>query len=85
VPSGGPAATNQPRWDFWGNFMQSLIGNRPMASVAGNHEIESVRSCFPLSNGHRLARHCDTARIGTPLQRRASITRLMLFVRIFLG
>ena len=40
---GGPAASNQPRWDFWGRFMQPLIGNKPMAYVAGNHEIESVR------------------------------------------
>jgi hypothetical protein len=38
--SGG---TDQERWDFWGRFMQPLIAAAPHQSVAGNHEIETVR------------------------------------------
>ncbi|XVE72748.1 hypothetical protein DITRI_Ditri11bG0063600 [Diplodiscus trichospermus] len=30
----------QPRWDYWGRFMQSLISKIPIMVVEGNHEIE---------------------------------------------
>ncbi|XP_021907137.1 purple acid phosphatase 15 isoform X2 [Carica papaya] len=32
--------TYQPRWDYWGRFMQSLVSNIPMMVIEGNHEIE---------------------------------------------
>ncbi|XP_052185132.1 purple acid phosphatase 15 isoform X2 [Diospyros lotus] len=32
--------TYQPRWDFWGRFMQNLISKVPMMVVEGNHEME---------------------------------------------
>ncbi|XP_010685027.2 purple acid phosphatase 15 [Beta vulgaris subsp. vulgaris] len=32
--------TYQPRWDYWGRFMQSLISKVPIMVVEGNHEIE---------------------------------------------
>ncbi|KAK8565184.1 hypothetical protein V6N13_020311 [Hibiscus sabdariffa] len=32
--------TYQPRWDYWGRFMQSLISETPIMVVEGNHEIE---------------------------------------------
>ncbi|KAJ4851517.1 Purple acid phosphatase 15 [Turnera subulata] len=32
--------TYQPRWDYWGRFMQPLISQVPMMVVEGNHEIE---------------------------------------------
>ncbi|KAL2932754.1 Purple acid phosphatase 15 [Bienertia sinuspersici] len=32
--------TYQPRWDYWGRFMQSLISRVPIMVVEGNHEIE---------------------------------------------
>ncbi|KAK8694119.1 hypothetical protein V6N13_071677 [Hibiscus sabdariffa] len=32
--------TYQPRWDYWGRFMQSLISKTPIMVVEGNHEIE---------------------------------------------
>ena len=42
--AGGYVGTDQERWDFWGRFMQPLIGTRPHQAVAGNHEEEMVRS-----------------------------------------
>ncbi|KAE9607950.1 hypothetical protein Lal_00003681 [Lupinus albus] len=32
--------TYQPRWDFWGRYMEPLISNVPIMVVEGNHEIE---------------------------------------------
>ncbi|XWS31275.1 hypothetical protein CRYUN_Cryun23aG0063200 [Craigia yunnanensis] len=32
--------TYQPRWDYWGRFMQNLISKTPIMVVEGNHEIE---------------------------------------------
>ncbi|KAJ4728474.1 Purple acid phosphatase [Melia azedarach] len=32
--------TYQPRWDYWGRYMQSLVSKIPMMVVEGNHEIE---------------------------------------------
>lgn len=32
--------TYQPRWDYWGRYMQSLISKVPIMVVEGNHEIE---------------------------------------------
>ena len=56
---GGPAASNQPRWDFWGRFMQPLIGVKPMTYVAGNHEIESVSSRLRPASHEDKASLCD--------------------------
>ncbi|CAM8983600.1 unnamed protein product [Rhodiola kirilowii] len=33
--------TYQPRWDFWGRFMEPLLSKVPIMVVAGNHELES--------------------------------------------
>ncbi|KAL6526667.1 Purple acid phosphatase 15 [Orobanche gracilis] len=32
--------TYQPRWDYWGRFMQPVISKIPVMMVQGNHEIE---------------------------------------------
>ncbi|KAL5562111.1 hypothetical protein UlMin_031858 [Ulmus minor] len=32
--------TYQPRWDYWGRFMQKLVSKVPIMVVEGNHEIE---------------------------------------------
>lgn len=32
--------TYQPRWDYWGRYMQHLISKVPIMAVEGNHEIE---------------------------------------------
>ncbi|KAK1381258.1 Purple acid phosphatase [Heracleum sosnowskyi] len=32
--------TYQPRWDYWGRYMQPLISKVPIMVVEGNHEIE---------------------------------------------
>ncbi|CAA0374195.1 unnamed protein product [Arabidopsis thaliana] len=32
--------TYQPRWDYWGRFMEPLTANVPTMMVAGEHEIE---------------------------------------------
>ncbi|KAM1349819.1 hypothetical protein EV1_003829 [Malus domestica] len=32
--------TYQPRWDYWGKYMQSLVSKVPIMVVEGNHEIE---------------------------------------------
>lgn len=32
--------TYQPRWDYWGRFMEPLISRVPIMVVEGNHEIE---------------------------------------------
>ncbi|KAL3634365.1 Purple acid phosphatase 15 [Castilleja foliolosa] len=32
--------TYQPRWDYWGRFMQPVISKVPVMMVQGNHEIE---------------------------------------------
>lgn len=32
--------TYQPRWDYWGRFMQNLVSKVPMMVIEGNHEIE---------------------------------------------
>ncbi|KAA8548404.1 hypothetical protein F0562_000088 [Nyssa sinensis] len=32
--------TYQPRWDYWGRFMQPLVSKIPIVVVEGNHEIE---------------------------------------------
>ncbi|KAK4795096.1 hypothetical protein SAY86_013090 [Trapa natans] len=32
--------TFQPRWDYWGRFMESLISKVPIMVIEGNHEIE---------------------------------------------
>ncbi|KAL7597341.1 hypothetical protein Lser_V15G29565 [Lactuca serriola] len=32
--------TYQPRWDFWGRFMQRLTSKVPIMAIEGNHEIE---------------------------------------------
>ncbi|KAJ9169762.1 hypothetical protein P3X46_017917 [Hevea brasiliensis] len=32
--------TYQPRWDYWGRFMQYLVSKVPVMVVEGNHEIE---------------------------------------------
>ncbi|KAJ8425407.1 hypothetical protein Cgig2_028787 [Carnegiea gigantea] len=32
--------TYQPRWDYWGRFMENLISKVPIMVVEGNHEIE---------------------------------------------
>ncbi|KAI3925951.1 hypothetical protein MKW98_028087 [Papaver atlanticum] len=33
--------TYQPRWDYWGRFMQPLISKVPIMVVEGNHELEA--------------------------------------------
>ncbi|XP_041003557.1 purple acid phosphatase 15 isoform X1 [Juglans microcarpa x Juglans regia] len=33
--------TYQPRWDYWGRFMQNLVSKVPIMVVEGNHEIEA--------------------------------------------
>ncbi|KAK7256037.1 hypothetical protein RIF29_29469 [Crotalaria pallida] len=30
----------QPRWDYWGRFMQNLVSKVPIMVVEGNHEVE---------------------------------------------
>ncbi|XP_043806819.1 purple acid phosphatase 15-like isoform X3 [Manihot esculenta] len=51
--------TYQPRWDYWGRYMQPVISKVPIMVVEGNHEIEqqaenqtfvaySSRFAFPL-------------------------------------
>ncbi|TYH82092.1 hypothetical protein ES332_D02G047700v1 [Gossypium tomentosum] len=32
--------TYQPRWDYWGRFMQPLVSKVPLMMIEGNHEIE---------------------------------------------
>ncbi|XP_031477087.1 purple acid phosphatase 15 isoform X2 [Nymphaea colorata] len=32
--------TYQPRWDYWGRFMEPLVSKVPMMVIEGNHEIE---------------------------------------------
>ncbi|KAM5563075.1 purple acid phosphatase 15 [Rosa sericea] len=32
--------TYQPRWDYWGRFMQNLVSRVPIMVVEGNHEVE---------------------------------------------
>ncbi|KAF5193406.1 Purple acid phosphatase [Thalictrum thalictroides] len=32
--------TYQPRWDYWGRFMEPLVSKIPIMVVEGNHEIE---------------------------------------------
>lgn len=32
--------TYQPRWDYWGRFMQPFVSKTPMMVIEGNHEIE---------------------------------------------
>ncbi|XP_058103240.1 purple acid phosphatase 15 [Magnolia sinica] len=32
--------TYQPRWDYWGRYMQPLVSEVPIMVVEGNHEIE---------------------------------------------
>ncbi|KAF5752492.1 purple acid phosphatase superfamily protein [Tripterygium wilfordii] len=32
--------TYQPRWDYWGRFMEPLVANVPTMVVGGDHEIE---------------------------------------------
>ncbi|XP_038875832.1 purple acid phosphatase 15 isoform X1 [Benincasa hispida] len=32
--------TYQPRWDYWGRYMQPLVSKVPLMVVEGNHEIE---------------------------------------------
>ncbi|VVA15819.1 PREDICTED: purple acid [Prunus dulcis] len=32
--------TYQPRWDYWGRFMENLISKVPIMVIEGNHEIE---------------------------------------------
>ncbi|KAF6135756.1 hypothetical protein GIB67_028612 [Kingdonia uniflora] len=32
--------TYQPRWDYWGRFMQPLVSKVPIMAIEGNHEIE---------------------------------------------
>ncbi|KAK6937638.1 Calcineurin-like phosphoesterase domain, ApaH type [Dillenia turbinata] len=32
--------TYQPRWDYWGRFMEGLVSKVPIMVVQGNHEIE---------------------------------------------
>ncbi|XP_065876307.1 purple acid phosphatase 15 isoform X3 [Euphorbia lathyris] len=32
--------TYQPRWDYWGRYMQQLVSQVPIMVVEGNHEIE---------------------------------------------
>eukprot|EP01018_Ginkgo_biloba_P037585 Gb_29486 [translate_table: standard] len=32
--------TYQPRWDYWGRFMEPLISRIPIMVVEGNHELE---------------------------------------------
>lgn len=32
--------TYQPRWDYWGRFMQPLLSKVPIMVVEGNHELE---------------------------------------------
>ncbi|KAJ8755353.1 hypothetical protein K2173_019151 [Erythroxylum novogranatense] len=32
--------TYQPRWDYWGRFMQPLLANVPLMVVGGKHEME---------------------------------------------
>lgn len=32
--------TYQPRWDYWGRFMQPLVSKVPIMVIEGNHEIE---------------------------------------------
>ncbi|CAJ2668230.1 purple acid phosphatase 15-like [Trifolium pratense] len=33
--------TYQPRWDYWGRYLQPLISSVPIMVIEGNHEIES--------------------------------------------
>ncbi|KAK7387625.1 hypothetical protein VNO78_28548 [Psophocarpus tetragonolobus] len=33
--------TYQPRWDYWGRYMQPLISSVPIMVIEGNHEIEA--------------------------------------------
>ncbi|GLT97777.1 hypothetical protein SLE2022_153260 [Rubroshorea leprosula] len=33
-------ATYQPRWDYWGRFMEPLVSRVPLMMIEGNHEIE---------------------------------------------
>ncbi|GMH25847.1 hypothetical protein Nepgr_027690 [Nepenthes gracilis] len=55
--------TYQPRWDYWGRFMQTLVSKVPIMVVEGNHEIEeqaenqtfvaySSRFAFPSEESH---------------------------------
>ncbi|MQL68367.1 hypothetical protein Taro_000621 [Colocasia esculenta] len=32
--------TYQPRWDYWGRFMEPFISETPLMVIEGNHEIE---------------------------------------------
>uniref|UniRef100_A0A7N0UQJ6 Purple acid phosphatase n=1 Tax=Kalanchoe fedtschenkoi TaxID=63787 RepID=A0A7N0UQJ6_KALFE len=33
--------TYQPRWDYWGRFMEPMVSKVPIMVVAGNHELET--------------------------------------------
>ncbi|XP_078441004.1 purple acid phosphatase 15 [Wolffia australiana] len=33
--------TYQPRWDYWGRFMEPLVSKVPLMVIEGNHEIET--------------------------------------------
>ncbi|XP_021894321.1 purple acid phosphatase 15-like isoform X2 [Carica papaya] len=58
--------TYQPRWDYWGRFMQPLLSSVPIMVIEGNHELEqqaenhtfvaySSRFAFPLKESGSLS------------------------------
>ncbi|XP_019056166.1 PREDICTED: purple acid phosphatase 15 isoform X3 [Nelumbo nucifera] len=58
--------TYQPRWDYWGRFMQPLVSRVPIMVIEGNHEIEeqvesrtfsaySARFAFPSEESGSLS------------------------------
>ncbi|KAL0358408.1 UNVERIFIED_CONTAM: Purple acid phosphatase 15 [Sesamum angustifolium] len=50
--------TYQPRWDYWGRFMQPLISKVPIMMVQGNHEIEEQAQNRTFASAHYREAEC---------------------------
>ncbi|KAL0458588.1 UNVERIFIED_CONTAM: Purple acid phosphatase 15 [Sesamum latifolium] len=50
--------TYQPRWDYWGRFMQPLISKVPIMMVQGNHEIEEQAQNRIFASAHYREAEC---------------------------
>lgn len=67
--------TYQPRWDYWGRYMQPLVSKVPIMVVEGNHEIEqqsenrtfaaySSRFAFPSEESQSLSTFYYSFNVG---------------------
>ncbi|CAN1193763.1 Purple acid phosphatase 15 [Linum perenne] len=60
--------TYQPRWDYWGRFMQPLTANVPTMVIGGKHEIEpQVDDQIFVSYSYRFAVPSDESGSSSPL------------------